>query len=393
MQNTPVIIVGAGPVGLALALNLARKNIASLVLEKRLEPTPENESRAIVWMPKGLEWLKEVGQLEAFKSKALIRNHHQFRRQGKVLLDLNFALARSKENYTLNLSQHDTEVLLEEACRNQSNLIEIRRGTEVLVVKDIGTQVTLTSRNQDSSIDQLIAPYVVGCDGAKSKVREEFGLRVIHEDYKSFSAVADLECYLPKENPEVSWIDLDPARPFGLFAFGKDRWRVIYRINNKEDPKEMTSPEGVKNILTRNFPQVGPYTLLWASSFRLGQGQAEAYSKGRVILAGDAAHPMGPSAGAGMMVGILGSRRLASALESLEKIEDKEVIKRAFANYEASQRKASRSIQKTNRSTFSQITTYPGMKARWREVILPLLNRIPLIKSKIVASDTLTDLS
>ncbi len=124
------------------------------------------------------------------------------------------------------------------------------------------------------------------------------------------SAVADfeLECGLSQD---ISNIVLDPLRPYGFFYFAPGRWRLIYRINKEESRSEATSPEFIHRLLKEKLPDAEVKRLLWASAFRLGQGQSDHYRKGRWLLAGDAAHAMGPSAGAGMMVGVLGAWRLA----------------------------------------------------------------------------------
>jgi 2-polyprenyl-6-methoxyphenol hydroxylase-like FAD-dependent oxidoreductase len=128
-------------------------------------------------------------------------------------------------------------------------------------------------------------------------------------DYGTDSAVADfeMECDLPKQ---VSRIVLDPERPYGFFYFAPGRWRFIYRINESENRQEAITESAVNDLLLSRLPGAKINQFLWASAFRLGQGQCHTYRQGRWFLCGDAAHAMGPSAGAGMMVGVLGAWRL-----------------------------------------------------------------------------------
>ena len=116
-----------------------------------------------------------------------------------------------------------------------------------------------------------------------------------------------MQCDLP---PDVSRVVLDPIRPYGFFYFAPGRWRLIYRLNKGEDRQIMTTEAMATDLLRAKLPAARVNRFLWASAFRLGSAQSRTYRQGRWLLAGDAAHAMGPSAGAGMMVGVLGAWRL-----------------------------------------------------------------------------------
>ncbi len=290
----PVVIVGGGPVGLTLSLVLARHGVPTLILEAREEPTPRDESRAITWMPKGLElldWL-EIG--EGFDRIGVRRVAHEYWSGERRLLRMPFDEVRSPHRYTLQLPQHDTEVLLEEAAL-QTGMVEVCRGHRVVRVSQEGDRAHMSVEGPDGSYD-LAAPWAVACGGAGSGVRRTLGIETKWRDYGTDSAVADfeMECELPKE---VSRIVLDPRRPYGFFYFAPGRWWFIYRLNESEDRRAMTTQEAATDLLKRKLPDALVHRFLWASAFRLGQGQSESYRKGRWLLCGDAAHARGPSAG------------------------------------------------------------------------------------------------
>ncbi len=169
-QDNRIVIVGAGPVGLALALILARYDVPSLILESREAPTPSDESRAIVWMPKGLELLDWLGLAEQFAERGVRRTAHEFWNTEERLLTLSFTELDHPYRYSLQLPQHDTESLLEHAVLH-TGLVEIRRRHQVV---DVGERDGLAWVNVESPSGSYTfeADWAVGCDGANSQVRK-----------------------------------------------------------------------------------------------------------------------------------------------------------------------------------------------------------------------------
>jgi len=109
------------------------------------------------------------------------------------------------------------------------------------------------------------------------------------------SVVADVEFTADPADGAVSWVALDPARPCGGFRFGDRRWRIIYRINEGESRQEAIADVMVQARIAHAYPAATVDRHLWASAFRLGQGQSRSYRAGRWALAGDAAHAMAPA--------------------------------------------------------------------------------------------------
>ena len=386
-----VVIIGGGPVGLALAVALSRYRVRSVVVEQRMQPTPETESRAIVWMPKGIEFLEWLGVLDEFTRHAVVRNVHRFRVHGRRLLDLKLGCARSRYGYSLNLPQYFTETLFETEAKKVPHLVKVKRGYTLKSLVDDGASVTVTVEEGATKHEEEIrAAFAVGCDGAKSRTRELLGIPLQWIDYGTFSAVADIETHLP-DDPALSWIELNPRRPTGLFNFHPNKWRIVYRVNANETREQAVAPEFVAEIVRQHFPFVGRYNLLWASCFRLGQGQSERYFKGRVILAGDAAHPMGPSAGAGMMVGMLGVWRLAFRVRNILAEKAPNIVESVLNGYQADQQRGSRTLQKANAITFRQISLESVPLGVLRNIVLRIVSWFSFITKRMVVTDTLTD--
>jgi 2-polyprenyl-6-methoxyphenol hydroxylase-like FAD-dependent oxidoreductase len=381
----PVAIVGGGPVGLTLSLVLARYGVPALVLEARKGPTPRDESRAITWMPKGLELLDRLEIGDDFAWSGVRRVAHEFWAGGRRLLAMRFDEVRSPHRYTLQLPQHDSEALLEEAVLG-TGLVEVRRGHRL--VKLEGTSEERASMIVEGPDGQYRheAPFAVGCDGAKSGVRRMLGISSRWRDYGTDSAVADfeMECDLPKQ---VSRIVLDPERPYGFFYFAPGRWRFIYRINESENRQEAITESAVNDLLLSRLPEAKTNQFLWASAFRLGQGQCHTYRQGRWFLCGDAAHAMGPSAGAGMMVGVLGAWRLGWRLALANKGDPR--AQALLDEYEREQRVASEEVQRANAAIFRNIGLSNPVAAAARSVALRSLSRIGPVVRRMTEKEAL----
>ena len=366
-----VAIVGGGPVGLTLSLVLARYGVPALVLEARGAPTPRDESRAITWMPRGLELLDWLELGESFGRLGVRRVAHEFWADGRRLLRMPFDEVRSPHRYTLQLPQHDSEALLERAAL-ETGLFEIRRGHRVVGVDQQGERASAQVEGSNGTY-RLTASWAVGCDGAGSNVRRMLGIETRWRDYGTDSAVADFEMECEGLPKEVSRIVLDPRRPYGFFYFAPGRWRFIYRLNEGEDRRAMTTEDAATELLKSKLPGVQVHRFLWASAFCLGQGQSETYRKGRWLLCGDAAHAMGPSAGAGMMVGVLGAWRLGWRLALAAKADLR--AEELLADYEREQRAASEEIQDANARIFRNMALVNPAAAAVRSVVLRALSR------------------
>ncbi len=383
-QGGRVAIVGGGPVGLTLSLVLARYGVPALVLEAREAPTPPDESRAITWMPKGLEVLDWLGLGERFDRLGVRRVAHEFWANERRLLRMPFDEVRGTHRYTLQLPQHDSEELLERAAL-ETGLVEVRRGHRVARAGQEGDTAHLSVEGPEGAYG-IAAPWAVACDGAGSAVRRMLGIERRWKDYGTDSAVADFEmdCDLPKE---VSRIVLDPRRPYGFFYFAQGRWRLVYRINAGEDRRAMTTEDAATELLHSKLPGARVHRFLWASAFRLGQGQSETYRTGRWLLAGDAAHAMGPSAGAGMMVGVLGAWRLGWPLALAAKGDPRS--EELLFGYEREQRLGSEEVQNANARIFWNMALASPATAAVRSAALRALSRLKPVVRRMTEKEAL----
>jgi 2-polyprenyl-6-methoxyphenol hydroxylase-like FAD-dependent oxidoreductase len=231
------------------------------------------------------------------------------------------------------------------------------------------------------------ATWAVAADGARSSLRRSLGIGQRWRDYRTDTAVADfdLTCDLP---PDRSRMVLDPRRPYGFFRFASGRWRLVFRINVGEDRVAMATEEAATGLLASRLPGARVHRFLWASAFRLGQGQSHAYRQGRWLLVGDAAHAMGPSAGAGMMIGVLGAWRLGERLaETLTGGGD-----RPLDRYTAEQRAAAERVQRDNARIFANVAVRSAPVAALRAAGLRFAGHLPAVVTRMARSEALLHL-
>ena len=293
--NLP-LIAGAGPVGLAAALFLARGGIKTRVIEKREHPSVQ--SRALAVNPRTLELLEPTGVTAKMLELGIqVRGGHLWR-NGKVQTEILFGAAvQHQYPFMLALSQATTERLLEEALGEAGGRVE--RGMEMLDCRNEGEGARVEiRRGSEETSQRLDCPWLLGADGARSTARGMLGLGFEGSTLAREWYLADvpLETTMAEDRAQVHFLDE------GGFIFClpvvSDRntrpktgalWRVIGTMPHPIERLEMARATG---------PAV------WSSRFRVEHRIAERLQVGRVYLAGDAAHVHSPMGARGMNTGI-----------------------------------------------------------------------------------------
>ncbi len=307
----PVIIVGAGPVGLSLALGLARHGVRALVLER--EPAPTPFSRALGVLPRTLEIFREWGLLEEFLAAGQFRTsipiHTPQRTEPAATLDLGSLARVTAVPGLLILPQYGTETLLQQALEKES-AVEVRWGHLVTGFREEAAGVSVEVAPASETPYQARCDYLVGCDGAHSVVREQLGWSLEGKTYPSRIALADVS--LPDARDDLPWPRFSAAegQVLGALRFDTRLWRLIYPVAPGRSEAEATAPETIAAHVTTLFG-AGPFETCWSSVFNIHCRTSPHFRRGRVLLAGDAAHINSPAGGQGMNAGIQDAHNLA----------------------------------------------------------------------------------
>ncbi|MFP5313728.1 MAG: FAD-dependent monooxygenase, partial [Actinomycetes bacterium] len=296
-----VVIVGSGPTGLMLAGELRLAGVEPMVLERR--PSQELAgSRGGGIHSRSIELLDQRGIADRFLAEGKTVQTATF---GSTQLDL--AGLPTRHPYTLALFQNHIERLLLGWVAELG--VEVRRGVEVTGVSadDDGVQVELAGEGP------LRAGYVVGADGGRSIVRRSMGIPMAGPDATRSSLIAEVKVAgEPTQQGKV-----DARGIHGLYPMGGDVVRVVVTEASLGPATEPTL-EDLRQALTEVFgTDFGVHSPIWLSRFTDATRQAETYRKGRVLLAGDAAHVHSPTGGQGIGLGLQDAVNLGWKLGSV----------------------------------------------------------------------------
>src|SRR5579883_600357 len=302
-EEVDVLVVGAGPVGLALAIELTRYGIKNRLIDK--SPARSRYSKALVIWSRSLELMGAMGCAEALLAAGLKVEHANIFARARQLARIGFDMIPSQYPYGLFIPQSETERLLEAHLISLGGRVERQVELAGLEQDEAGVAVDLAL--PEGARAGLRAKWLIGCDGAHSTVRHKLDLAFAGETEQSDWLLADL--YLDGTAVASDEISLfwHPEGVLAIFPIGPGRFRVIADLGPARDAGLRPAPtlEEVEKVLERRGPgDVMARDPVWLSSFRINERKVRDYRAGRVFLAGDAAHIHSPAGGQGMNTGI-----------------------------------------------------------------------------------------
>ncbi|HEX7390909.1 MAG TPA: FAD-dependent oxidoreductase [Acidiphilium sp.] len=309
-STAPVAIVGAGPVGLAMAVDLALHGIRVVVLDDN--DTVSTGSRAICWSKRTLEIFDRLGVGERMVAKGVTWKVGRLFHRDKEIY--NFDLLPEpghKMPAFINLQQYYVEHYLVERCADFPDLIDLRWKNKLTGLARNDNGVTLTVETPDDAY-QLSADWLIACDGARSRTRVLLGLDFAGQAFEDRFLIADVE--MMAEFPSERWFWFDPPFHQGQSALLHKQPDHIYRIDlqldRDADPDEEKKPE---RVIPRIQAVVGDreFTLDWVSVYTFQCRRLDRFVHGRVIFAGDSAHVVSPFGARGGNGGIQDADNLA----------------------------------------------------------------------------------
>ena len=312
-----VLIVGAGPVGLTMAAELARYGVPVRLIDRSDHPT--QTSKALVVWSRTLELMDRMGCTPAFLQAGLQAKGASIRTGETVLGHTGFETISSHYNFALMLPQRDTERLLNQHL--ESLEVAVEREVELTGFTDQGDHVDARLRHHDGREEAVETPWLIGCDGAHSAVRHGLGVAFHGSAQGDDWMLADVRLEgdrMPPGDEIATYLHRDG--PFVVFPIPCGRARVIATVGKTDPSHPRPDPTlaEVQAMVDRRagggFRVVDP---VWLSNFRINERKVSDYAKGRVFLAGDAAHVHSPAGGQGMNTGMQDAFNLAWKLAAV----------------------------------------------------------------------------
>jgi 3-(3-hydroxy-phenyl)propionate hydroxylase len=315
-----VIIVGAGPVGMVCALALNKRGIPVTVFEQ--EPAPVRDQRAASIHPPTLELLDALGVTGKIIPHGLVSERYRFhdRVTNSVVAEFDLALLRDEFRFPFVL-QYEQYKLTASIAAEYANAddFDVRFAHRVTAIRQNADEVEVDVGSA-SGQERLSAAYVIGCDGGHSTVRRGAGITFDGFTYPErfikiattfdFGTVNSDLVYRNYFSDPEEWCNLFKVRgesPAGL-------WRAIFPLQADEEDDVALSHERIEQRLQKFFPRSSNYGIEYVNIYSVSQRVAANFRKGRILLAGDAAHVNNPIGGMGMNGGIHDAINLAEKL-------------------------------------------------------------------------------
>ncbi len=318
-NGEPVLIAGGGPVGLLCAWLLGRRGLRVRLFDNNAEP--QADPRAATTHPATLELLAEDGLAADMARVGLVAPIFQFwdRPSGELVAQFDHALLKhdTPYPYVVQCEQFKTAKLILDRLRKLPN-VEVLFGHEIVDVSPSDRSVAVDVRGPGGAKSHA-GSYLIGADGGRSIVRKQCGIAfdgfTWPEQFIVLTTPYDFEaergyCYRSYFADPGAWCNcfkVSADGPPGL-------WRTVFPVGPEQSESDIMSDAGVQSRIQSFFPSSRPYEIVHRNLYVTHQRVAETFRKGRVLLAGDAAHVNNPIGGMGLNGGIQDAANLADKL-------------------------------------------------------------------------------
>jgi len=376
----PVVVVGAGPVGLSLAIDLAQRGQPVVLLDDA-DRIGEG-SRAIMFSKRSLEYWDRLGVGNRMVGKGVGWSVGKIFHGASLLYQFNLLPEGGhKRPAFINLQQFYAEAYLVDRVEELS-AVDLRWRNKVIGLEQRNDHVALTVATPDGPY-RLHANFVVACDGARSSLRQMVGAEFAGKVFEDQFLIADVK--MTAEFPTERWFWFDPPFHAGRSALlhkqPDDIWRIDLQLNRDADPVAEKLPENVRPRIARMLGH-DKFDFEWISLYKFQCRRMDRFIHGRVIFAGDAAHQVSPFGARGANSGLEDAENISWKLDRvLRKVSPESLLESYQVERSAA---AEENIRESTRST-DFMAPVSRQEARLRKAVLSLAKETEFGKRMINA--------
>ena len=372
-----LLVVGAGPVGLTMANELARHGVRCRIVDQ--SPVRSETSKALGIFPRTLEAFSAMGIGDRFISSGHLLQGIMIHQQAERTLTIDFTGVDSPFPFILSLPQSETERLLTEHLATQA--IEVERGLTLTRLEQANECVRATLRHADGHEETCETPWLFGCDGAHSGTRHALAMKFAGTQYDESFILADLQAD-PAPDRRHLHLFFSSEGILGLIPFGRDHWRVVANIQPESPGQELPelSLPDVQVLLDARGPAgIRLSAPLWISRFHISHRMVRDFRKLRVFLLGDAAHIHSPAGGQGMNTGIQDAFNLAWKVALVTKGHAHASL---LASYQAEREPVARNVLNLTDRITRLATLRNPIAQGVRDLLLPVIGGAAFVSDK-----------
>src|SRR5437867_9428300 len=367
----PVVIVGAGPVGLSLAIDLALRG-QKVVLLDDADRIGEG-SRAICFSKRSLEYWDRLGVGSRMVDKGVVWSVGKIFHGASLIYQFNLLPEQGhKRPAFINLQQFYAEAYLVDRV-GELPAIDLRWRNKVTGLEPRNDGVALTIQTPDGPY-RLNAQYVIACDGARSSLRQMVGAEFAGQVFEDRFLIADVKMTAAFPSERWFWFDppFHPNQSVLLHRQPDDVWRIDFQLGWDADPEAEKLPERVIPRVKALLGDEVKFELEWVSVYTFRCMRMDHFRHGRVLFAGDAAHGVSPFGARGANSGVQDADNLAWKLAAVVRCEAPDALLDSYASER--EYAADENIRNSTRAT-DFITPKSEISRLFRDAVLELAKR------------------
>jgi 2-polyprenyl-6-methoxyphenol hydroxylase-like FAD-dependent oxidoreductase len=385
-NESPLLIVGAGPVGLTMACELVRHGVRCRVIDKATERS--QTSKAVGIFPRTLEVFETMGVIDRILEAGLRLRGLCIHNQKEQIAEIEMSSVASPYPFVFSLPQSETERILIEHL--ESSGVSVEREKELVGLTQTDTAVRAVIRTANGAEETMETPWLLGCDGAHSNTRHLLGLEFEGAPYDESFILADAKVETPLSKDQVH-LFLSGEGIFAIIAMSADASRVIANIpveSRGQNLPEMTLAEIQEIADRRGPPGIRLSGATWISRFHISHRIVKEFRKLRVFLAGDSAHIHSPAGGQGMNTGIQDAFNLAWKVAIVMKGRAPAQL---LGSYHVEREPVARGVLNLTDRITRMATLHNPVVQTARNILLPIVTGIDFLEEKI--ADRLAELT